>query len=357
MVMENDKNLYPESLPFISDLDYVVEGVGSDWIQLKNRSLLITGGTGIVGKWLIATLLHADDRYSLGINATIVSRDPDVFKITHPYWAADPRLSWIHGDVRSVELPPCSEFSHVIHAATDVLSARSAEDVLDTCIRGTQRILSQATLCGTSKLLFLSSGAVYGKTPPGLGAIPESFEGLLNSLSVDSAYAQGKRTAELICAIENAKGNITIPIARCFAMVGPYLPLEKHFAIGNFIGAAISDKPIIIEGDGTPVRSYMYLADVALRLWLLLLKGRGSVAYNLGGDEPISIEALARLIVQKLGTNNKIHIKNQAIHGAHANVYYPDTRRIRNEFSLGQGISLEEAIVRTAKWYRTFSSH
>jgi nucleoside-diphosphate-sugar epimerase len=349
-------NLYPESLPFISDLNYVADGVGSDWIQIKNRSILITGGTGIIGKWLISTLLHADYRYDLGIKTTIISRNPVTFKNIHPYWAADTRLNWIQGDVRSVELPPGSEFSHVIHAATDVLSTRSAEDVLDTCISGTQRVLGLANLCGASRLLFLSSGAVYGKTPPELGAIPESFNGSLDSLAIDSAYAQGKRTAELFCAIENAKGKITIPIARCFAMVGPYLPLDKHFAIGNFIGAAISNKPITIEGDGTPIRSYMYLADVALRLWLILLKGQGAVAYNLGGDEPLTIEALAKLVALKLGADVEIDIKRQALHGAHANVYYPDTRKIRNDFSIGQGFSLAESIVKTAIWYRTFST-
>ncbi|MBU2455890.1 MAG: NAD-dependent epimerase/dehydratase family protein, partial [Proteobacteria bacterium] len=146
---------------------------------------------------------------------------------------------------------------------------------------------------------------------------------------------------------------INIPIARCFAMVGPYLPMDKHFAIGNFIDSIIRNQPIIINGDGTPVRSYMYMADVVLRLWLLLLKGRGGMAYNIGGEEPVTIEELARLAVRILKSEVDIRIENKALHGAHANTYYPDNRRLRSEFGLDPGTGIEEAIQRTAAWYQS----
>lgn len=347
------KSMYnPNRLPFINDLNYVLNGVGDAWTALKNQSVLITGGTGIIGKWLIATLLHADQQCELGIKITVVSRNPDLFRKAYPIFAEQPCLTLVAGDVRHFLLPEDVEFSHVIHAATDVVSTKSAEDVLDTCISGTHHVIEHARRCGTSRLLLLSSGAVYGKTPHELGAIPETFMGALDCLSSSSAYGEGKRVSEMLCAMENEKGNISIPIARCFAMVGPYLPLEKHFAIGNFIDSILRRQTIIITGDGTPVRSYLYMADVALRLWLLLLKGQGGTAYNIGGDKPVSIEKLARIAVRTLESKVDIHIQNKAKHGAHANTYYPDTRRFRTEFGLDGGTGLEEAIKRTAAWYQ-----
>lgn len=349
-------NYTPNRLPFVCDLEYVVKGVGKAWDALKEKSVLITGGTGIIGKWLIATLLHADQRYGLGVKITVVSRNPHAFQSRYPILGKDTRLNWIGDDVRTFTLPKNALFSHVIHGATDVVAARSAENVLDTCITGTRRVIEHARRCGTSRLLLLSSGAVYGKTPPDLGAIPETFTGELDCLSSDAAYGQGKRVSEMLCAIENEKGEIRIPIARCFAMVGPYLPLDKHFAIGNFIDSVIHDQPIKIKGDGTPVRSYLYMADVALRLWRLLFEGRGGTAYNIGGDIPLTIEALARLVVRILESGVDIHIENKARHGAHANTYYPDNRRFKSEFGLDAGIGLEEAVKRTAAWYQNLSS-
>lgn len=344
-----------DPLPFTDDLDYVCNAVGVHWSELKNQSLLITGGTGIVGKWLLATVLHANRRFGLGVTVSVLSRDPELFCREFPFLGKDPCVHWISGDVRNLNLKGRTKCSFVIHAATDVVAAKSADDVLQTCISGTLKVLEQARCHGASRLLLLSSGAVYGKTPPGLGAIPETFMGTLDCLSAESAYAEGKRCAELLCAIENSRGQIGIPIARCFAMVGPYLPLDKHFAVGNFIGAVIRNQAVTIKGDGTPVRSYLYMADVVLRLWLLLFKGRGAVAYNVGGDESVSIETLARRVVAALGSNVEIHIENEPLHGVHANTYYPDTSLIQKEFGLGSAIGLDEAIQKTAAWYQTHS--
>jgi len=337
--------------PCKSDLDYVFNAVGTAWVQLKNQAIFITGGTGIIGKWLIVTLLHADRILGLGVEITILSRNPMAFCLEWPELAADARINWITGDVKNFELKRYVSFSYVIHAATDVVRANVAEELLESCIIGTSRVIKFSRLCGASRFLLLSSGAVYGKTPPELGAIPETFVGELNWFSPDSAYAEGKRVSELLCVAENAKGEMTIPIARCFAMTGPYLPLNKHFAIGNFIDALINKKPLIIKGDGTPVRSYLYMADVAIRLWMLLFGGSGGVAYNIGSDQPISIEGLARLIVRKFDGSLPIQIENRPTPGAHAHAYYPDTSRLRNEFGIGSGIDIEEALEKTIVWH------
>lgn len=333
------------------DLDYVVNRVGQDWLILKGQTLLITGGTGIIGKWLIASILCADDFFDLNVKVTVLSRDPQKFLRSFPEWVADKRLFWIKGDVKTITFPKDLYFSYIIHAATDVVAPSSQQDILETSILGTRQILSVARKCHAAKMLLISSGAVYGKTPLELGAIPESFVGVLNFLSKDAAYAQGKRVAELMCCIENAKGPLAITIARCFAMVGPYLPLDKHFAIGNFIAAGMQKLPITIEGDGSPVRSYLYMADVSVYLWSLLLNGKDGVAYNVGSDVPISIIDLANLVKLTLGSDAEIFVKNEKPHGEHANIYYPETLRIRNELNLSPGIDLREAILKTAKWH------
>jgi nucleoside-diphosphate-sugar epimerase len=339
------------NLPSVLDLNYVVELVSPHWGQLNNQEIMITGGTGIIGKWMLASLNHARDSLGLNVDVVILSRNPDIFRKRYPELAEKKHITLIKGDVRSFSLPKVISPLWAIHAATDVVDQASQLEVLTACSLGTHHMVSQLAAANCKRMLLLSSGAVYGKVPSGTNAIPESLGGSIDTTNPLSAYAEGKRYAELLCTLLSAQHNMTIPMARCFAMVGPYLPLDKHFAIGNFIDSALNNRPIVIEGDGTPIRSYLYLADVAVQLWLLLFKGR-TAAYNVGSSHPISIRSLAEKVLNVLGCAQPLEVKNKALHGVHANCYFPDTTLIHKEFELSQIIPIEESIIKTADWYR-----
>ncbi len=137
-----------------------------------------------------------------------------------------------------------------------------------------------------------------------------------------------------------------------FALIGPHLPLDRHFAIGNFMKAALDGTDIVIEGDGTPHRSYLYAADMAAWLWAVLLRGRTATAYNVGSEESLSIIELAARVRDMLDPNIAIHIRKQPRPGAEPQHYAPDTARARSELSLPFPPSTNDAIELTAKWYR-----
>ena len=339
----------------ISDLDAIVDQIGASWDQLRGQRLLVTGGTGIIGKWLLESLLRANRRLQLNTQAVVLSRRPRQFAADYPQLAADPSITLIEGDVRSFELGRAERVSHVIHGATDVVAQTPPAQVLDTCVQGTARVLAEARRSGASRMLLLSSGAVYGKTPASLARIPEDYSGAPDCQLGSAAYGEGKRCAELLCAMAGEEGQLTIPVARCFAMVGPHLPLDKHFAIGNFIDAAMRGDCVNINGDGTPMRSYLHAVDVTSWLWALLFRGRGQRAYNVGSEDAVSIEGLARRVVAALGSSSAIKLARALTPGAHAQVYVPSTSRIAEELGMGQTIGLEEAIRRTAAWHRAQS--
>ena len=330
------------------------------WESLRGARLFISGGTGFFGIWLLEAILAANRERSLGCSVSVLSRDPSRFAAKAPHLVADPALSFIEGDVRDFRFPE-GPITHVIHAATEVSASLTANDpqvMFDVCVEGTRRMLALAEEKRSQRFLFTSSGAVYGRQPPELTHVPEDFRGGPDPLNVRSAYAEGKRAAEMLCAIaagSSATGGpgLHVSIARCFAFVGPHLPLDAHFAIGNFVRDCVAGGPIRIGGDGTPFRSYLYAADLVEWLSTILLRGEAGRAYNVGSEEAVSIRQLADRVADVAAAiwpdrgRPEIVIAKQPQPGQPVERYIPSCGRARSELGLKPATSLDEAIHRT----------
>jgi dTDP-glucose 4,6-dehydratase len=141
-------------------------------------------------------------------------------------------------------------------------------------------------------------------------------------------------------------------IARLFAFVGPYLPLDANYAVGNFIRDALAGGPVRIEGDGAPYRSYLYAADLAIWLWTILFRGASARPYNVGSPEAFSIADLAARVTAQIAPGAPIQIARPPAPGAPPSRYVPDMRRAETELGLRVWIPLEEGIRRTGEWRR-----
>jgi nucleoside-diphosphate-sugar epimerase len=332
-----------------SDLEHVGNHARIQWTNLKHKKLFITGGTGFIGKWLLETLVHVNRTMGLMCEATVLTRDPELFRRNCPHLANAPGISLLLGDVRKFDFPD-THIDMVIHGAVDIAVSGSPLHVLDTCIGGTQHVLKFAAYSGAKDFLLLSSGAIYGSQPSNLPALAESWCGAPNPLAPGAAYGTGKRAAECLAIQAGLQQDMRIKIARCFAFVGPYLPMDKHFAIGNFILDALGGKNITIQGDGTPLRSYLYAADLAAWLWTILLSGENGVAYNVGGEEVLSIAELAHIVKAALNSEVSVVCKTAPINNSAPTRYVPDLGKARRELGLQPLVSLQDAIQRTAKW-------
>ena len=341
------------------DLNHVLHGVSDDWQQLQNANIFITGGTGFFGCWLLESLIHANHHLQLDLRATVLTRNPERISQQLPHLATAKELTFIKGDVRDKSTYVVlyesnkSTFTHIIHAATPAsayINQTAPLEMFDVIVEGTRTVLDFAVSNGTPKVLLTSSGAVYGKQPPELSHIPEDYSGGPNSLDVSSSYAEGKRAAEWLCAAYINSHDLPITIARCFAFVGPHLPLDEHFAIGNFIRDARAGKPIQINGDGTSLRSYLYAADLAIWLWKVLLNGDVGRAYNVGSEETFSIRETAENVADTISRKPQIIVAQKPDSHQLPSRYIPSTQRAQNELKLSQQINLPEAISRTLSW-------
>ena len=342
------------SLPLSAvDLDLVLANTQGLWEELRDKRVFMTGGTGFFGCWLAESFAHVNRVQKLSAHLTILTRNPLAFARKCQHLASDPAISLLAGDVRDFVFPD-GDFEYVIHAATEASARQAAEnpiEMLTTILRGTERVLEFAASHATRKFLLTSSGAIYGSQPSDLMQIPEDFRGAPNVLDPASVYGEGKRVAEHLCALYAAESKLECKIARCFAFVGPYLPLDAHFAIGNFIRDALQNKPIRIQGDGTPMRSYLYAADLALWLWNILFRGVSARAYNVGSDQSVSIFELAQEVLATLRPEGQIEVMRKAIPGVPILRYVPETKRSLEELGLKQHIDLREAVLRTAAWH------
>ncbi|MDE2489553.1 MAG: NAD(P)-dependent oxidoreductase [Elusimicrobia bacterium] len=321
--------------------------------ELRGARLFVTGGTGFFGRWLIETFLRADALLGLGVRAVVLTRDPAAFRARRPDLAAAPRLSFAAGDVRDFVFPS-GDFTHVVHAATSASAALERErpdEMRDVIVRGTARVLDFARARGVRRLLLASSGAVYGRQNPEVEHVAEDDPGLSSPLAPARAYASGKREAERLC-VEASERGLPCAIARGFAFLGPGLPLDVHYAAGNFLRDALAGGPIRVAGDGTPYRSYLYPSDLAVWLWTILLRGAPGRAYNVGSERPVSIAELARLTAALVSPGAEIHFAKKPDPGAPAERYVPSVRRAREELGLRETVSLEDAVRSTAEWAR-----
>jgi dTDP-glucose 4,6-dehydratase len=336
------------------DLDHVLEHTRALWDELRGQRLLITGGTGFFGRWLLEGLLWANDRLRLGASALVLTRNPDAFRDKAPSVAGHPAIQFHQGDVRSFEFPT-GTFSHIIHAATESSVRLNAEEpltVFDTIVDGTRHTLEFARHCGAQKFLLTSSGAVYGKQPPEITHISEDYPGAPDPANPRSAYGEGKRAAETLCTLFSKQHGLDTRVARCFAFVGPYLPLDIHFAIGNFIRDGLHGGPIVVQGDGTPLRSYLYAADLAIWLLTILFREQSSRIHNVGSEEGVSIVELAHMVAASFSPQVGVIVRGKPDPHKTPERYVPSTARANRELGLMPWISLPAAIARTVAFHR-----
>lgn len=339
------------------DLDLVLSLTPEFWSRFGGARLFMTGGTGFIGTWLLQAVQRANDKLGSRIELVVLSRDPARARSLTPHIFCRPDTALLAGDVShaAVETGP---LDLCIHAATDVGDPRRMGDALkifESVVVGTQRILDLAHARGASRFLLTSSGAVYGPQPPSLERVAETYGGAPDPLQPGAAYGNAKRAAEwLACAhaAQAAQGGFESCIARIFALIGPGLPLDGPFAAGNFVRDALAGKPIRVQGDGRPVRSYLYMADLCV--WLLRILGAGASgqAYNVGSEQALSIAQLARRVAEVAAAPAGIEVQLQGDADAPAPRYVPDTRKARHELDLAEYTALDTALFKTVQWNR-----
>lgn len=337
------------------DLQSIIKAASNSFDALASSHIFLTGGTGFIGTWMLEAIRLYNKVERHPIQVTVLTRNPDGFRRTHPHLFDHPYFYYVTGDIVNLpikELMEAKKFSHLIHGATDAsaeLNDVNPLKMFDTIVLGTSKILEFAVEAQVQKILYLSSGAVYGNQPQGVDFLVEDDLTGPNCLDPKNTYAEGKRAAEMLCGIYGKQFASNISIARIFALLGPFINLNIHFAAGNFIRDALCGKQIVVASDGRAVRSYLYPTDLVVSLLALLTRGRPGVAYNVGSEDATSILELAKLTSTILGDRG-YKVLGSTDSGWNPGRYVPSNGRLRAELGVSQTVGLPEAIRRTALW-------
>jgi nucleoside-diphosphate-sugar epimerase len=331
----------------------VLEGRVQALAPLKGEKVVITGGTGFLGTWLVEMLACLNDVHKFGVRIQVLARGTERFKTEKPHLGNRSDLTLTRTDVRHLaELPKDTQW--LIHAAGNPDNRYHSTKPIETMrsiADGTASVLQAIDRCGEFKMMLnVSSGLVYGPQPSSLERVPESFVGASPFATVSSVYTEAKRYAETLCGAARSQARVPVVTARPFAFIGPYQSLETPWAVNSFIRDALLGNPIRVLGDGQTVRSYMYPSDAAYWLLRILTGASSGESYNLGSPEAITLERVATTVAGHFRPSPEVRLRTSNVESPAHSRLVPDVTSAAERLQLGLTVGFESAIQKTIHW-------
>ncbi len=323
---------------------------GANIETLRGKTVLLTGGTGFFGIWFLHILSEIKRRLSGDVEIYVLSRQPDVFISKLSEIGLPNAFTFLNGDITNVILPTDLRPTHVIHMATtsayETFNGEPSVNKLNMLYLGTQNLLTQCNEVLES-FLFTSSGVAYGAVDS-RNRISEKDGGTLDVKNRGMGLALGKLAAEYLITNHSAELGFKFAIARCFSFAGEFLPMNLHYAFGDFVSSALKNQTLHVHGDGATKRSYLYMGDCMA--WLLrLLINPSNDLFNVGSEAQIEIQELANRIVSVLGSRSKVEIVDRQVREGNFEraTYIPSTEKIRQFYpQLREWTSLNDIILK-----------
>ncbi len=320
--IDSTLNLKHDSNPIVlEDMERII-AANLPWTLLKNKTIVVTGGSGYLASYLIKALLAISRRYELHVKVICVARNAKSVELRLGSYVGAPDFSVVKHDV-SMPLP--NDFPRadiVVHSASQASPKYYGTDPVGTLLTntvGTMHLLEYAEKSKTEKFLFFSSGEIYGVPIDSTRAIGEQDFGHLDPMNVRSCYAESKRMGETMCSAWTQQYGLHTNVVRPFHTYGPGMALDDGRVFADFVSDVVAKRDIVLKSDGIALRPFCYIADATIGFLTVLLIGGKAQAYNIANPgAEISIRNLAKLIAE-LFPERKINTRYEA--PVQSNVY------------------------------------
>ena len=352
------------------DLDYICQNLQSEFTQLAGKKLLITGGAGFLGYYLVQAILHQNCQVEAAQQTQLTVYDNYIRGV--PGWLMaleqDANLNLVKHDITQPLPSDIDDFHYIIHAASIASPTYYRQcpiETMDANVNGLRALLEYCRAQHTAGkpvegFLFFSTSEIYGDPTPENIPTPETYRGNVSSTGPRACYDESKRYGETLCVNFARVYDLPIKMARPFNNYGPGLKMTDRRVLPDLARNVFRGQDITLLSDGSPTRTFCYITDAIVGYYKILLRGQPGEAYNIGVEKPeISMATLAEHVAaisrELLGYQGKVVFEKSADQDYlvdNPNRRCPVIEKAQTHLGYNPSISIEEGLERTLLWYR-----
>jgi len=273
------------------------------WEKLKDKSLMLSGATGLIGSFLVDVILEKNISDDLNCTVYALGRNEEKAKARFSKFVDDPHFVFIPYDVKlPLKRNDIGTVDYVLHLASNthpMLYATDPIGTITTNIIGVQNLLDFSVEHNATRFVFASSNEIYGENRGDTEFFDESYCGYIDCNTLRAAYPESKRCGEALCQAYKSQKGLDVIIARFTRSYGPTMEMSNTRALSQFIKKAVDGEDIVLKSAGTQYFSYTYMADAVSGVLCAMLNGKSGEAYNIADESgDIILKDLAALIAE-----------------------------------------------------------